>query len=96
MRSGLGARVRELAGISRLANDKGIIIKQAAVFEILHRYTPPEDAMRDIYQFVIDHQLRSCIELGIGFGATTCVLGAAVEELGRGHVVTSICICISP
>lgn len=26
--------------------------------------------------------------MGTGFGATTCVLGAAVEELGRGHVVT--------
>lgn len=43
-------------------------MKQAAVFEALHNYTPPadwpanlfllpEDAMRDIYQFVIEHQL---------------------------------------
>lgn len=74
-------------------------MKQATIFETLHSYTPPtgwasslcllpEEAMHDIYQFVIDHQLHSCIELGTGFGATACVLGAAVAELGRGHVVT--------
>lgn len=48
----------------------------------------PENAMRDIYQFIIDNQLTRCIELGTGFGATTCAMTAAVEELGTGKVTS--------
>jgi len=48
----------------------------------------PQDAMRYIYQFIVDNKLQSCIELGTGFGATSCVIGAAVRELGGGRVIT--------
>lgn len=48
----------------------------------------PEGAMRDIYDCVVANELRSGIELGTGLGATSCVIAAALEEVGGGRVVT--------
>jgi predicted O-methyltransferase YrrM len=46
-----------------------------------------EGGMRDIYDCIVSNQLRSCLELGSGFGATSCVMGAAAGEVG-GTVTT--------
>ncbi len=46
-----------------------------------------EGGMREIYECVVTNRLQSCLELGSGFGATSCVMGAAVAETG-GHVTT--------
>lgn len=65
----------------------------------LKNYTPPEgwganifllpeQAMRDIYRFIIDHKLKHCIELGTGFGATSCVVLAALEQQQAGSLLT--------
>lgn len=47
----------------------------------------PENVISDVYKFIVDNKLRSCIELGSGFGATSCVMGAATEEI-NGKVLT--------
>jgi len=43
--------------------------------------------MCDIYQFIIDRRFRHCLELGTGFGATACVMAAALQQVG-GRMVT--------
>lgn len=48
----------------------------------------PEAAMADIYTCIVDNNLHSCIELGTGHGTTSCIMAAAVDELGDGRVVT--------
>jgi len=48
----------------------------------------PENAMRDIYDCIVGNRLRHCIELGTGHGATSCVMAAALEEVGDGRIVT--------
>ena len=48
----------------------------------------PEGAMRDIYDCVVENRFSQCIELGTGHGATSCVIAAALEELGNGRIVT--------
>ena len=48
----------------------------------------PESGMRAIYDCIRERKLRSCIELGTGFGATTCTMAAAMEENGGGRVTT--------
>ncbi len=53
-----------------------------------HIFLLPKDVMEDIYKFIISHKLHSCIELGTGYGATTCVMASAMEEIGGGKVVT--------
>ena len=53
-----------------------------------HLFLLPQDAMRHIYQFIVDNKLQACIELGAGFGATSCVMGAAVNKLDQGKVIT--------
>lgn len=47
----------------------------------------PEGGMREIYDCIVSNRLRACLELGSGFGATSCVMGAAAAETG-GEVVT--------
>src|SRR6266508_6062232 len=46
-----------------------------------------EGGVREIYNCIVSNSLRSCLELGSGFGATSCVMGAAVAETG-GKVIT--------
>jgi len=53
-----------------------------------HVFLLPEEAMEYIYDFIVRNKLRSCIELGTGFGATACVMAAAVEHIGGGQVLT--------
>ena len=48
----------------------------------------PEGAMKEVFEAVVAGRFSSCIELGTGFGATTCVLAAALEANGSGRVVT--------
>jgi predicted O-methyltransferase YrrM len=47
----------------------------------------PEGGMRKIYDCIVSNGLRAYLELGSGFGATSCVMGAAAAETG-GKVVT--------
>jgi predicted O-methyltransferase YrrM len=42
----------------------------------------PEGGMKELYDAVIVHNFRNCLELGSGFGATSCVLAAAAQEIG--------------
>ncbi len=69
------------------------------VFASLNSFIPPTDwqgtlfllpqaAMHSIYHFIVDNKLHNCIELGTGFGATSCVMGAAVDALNGGRVIT--------
>lgn len=53
-----------------------------------HIFLMPEAAMNYIHQFILDHQLVDCIELGTGFGATSCMIVDALEQLGNGKLVT--------
>lgn len=48
----------------------------------------PEAAMASIYDCIVENELRDCLELGAGFGATSCVMAAAVAQAGGGRVVT--------
>ncbi len=47
-----------------------------------------KSAGRRLYDFVVEHELRSVLELGTSHGVSTCYLAAAVDELGEGRVVT--------
>ncbi|OUD13947.1 class I SAM-dependent methyltransferase [Thioflexithrix psekupsensis] len=53
-----------------------------------HIFLLPEQAMRDIYHFILDNKLTSCIELGTGFGATSCVILSALEKQQAGKLLT--------
>ena len=43
---------------------------------------------RTLYDFVIENECRDILELGFAHGKSSCYLGAAVEELGSGSVLT--------
>jgi predicted O-methyltransferase YrrM len=47
-----------------------------------------EQSLRQIYQHILATRATSCLELGTAFGATSCVMAAAVEEIGGGLVTT--------
>ncbi len=47
-----------------------------------------EASLRIIYEGIIAGQAHDCLELGTGYGASTCVMAAAVEEIGGGTVTT--------
>jgi predicted O-methyltransferase YrrM len=47
-----------------------------------------KDALHGIFQHVVATRSRDCLELGTAFGATCCVMAAAVEEIGGGLVTT--------
>jgi predicted O-methyltransferase YrrM len=47
----------------------------------------PEHVVADFYDFIVKNQLHSGLELGSGFGATSCVMAAAVRANGGGQVV---------
>jgi predicted O-methyltransferase YrrM len=47
-----------------------------------------EATLREIYDCVIATRSRDCLELGTGHGATTCVIAAALEEIGGGTITT--------
>ncbi len=68
------------------------------VYELLRNYRTPageqvlfllaRDTMQSIYDCVLQSGARECLELGTGYGATTCVIAAALDELGGGRVST--------
>jgi predicted O-methyltransferase YrrM len=41
-----------------------------------------------MYNFIIDHELEHCLELGFAHGVGTAVMAAALDELGRGSVLS--------
>jgi predicted O-methyltransferase YrrM len=47
-----------------------------------------QDTMESIYNCVLNSGARACLELGTGLGGTTCVIAAALDELGGGRVTT--------
>jgi predicted O-methyltransferase YrrM len=47
-----------------------------------------EETLREIYDCIVATRARDCLELGTGFGATACVMAAAVDEIGGGTVTT--------
>ncbi|HET7882200.1 MAG TPA: class I SAM-dependent methyltransferase [Acetobacteraceae bacterium] len=47
-----------------------------------------ETTLREVYSCIIASGAHDCLELGTGFGATACVMAAAVEENGGGLVTT--------
>jgi predicted O-methyltransferase YrrM len=73
-------------------------MKFKQVMDQLKRYEPPpgwagqifllpEPVMAEIYDHILRNNVRYAIELGSGFGATTCAMAAALEETG-GRAVT--------
>lgn len=68
------------------------------VYELLRNYRTQggeqvlfllaRDTMHSIYDCVLQSGARECLELGTGYGATTCVIAAALDELGGGRVST--------
>jgi predicted O-methyltransferase YrrM len=47
----------------------------------------PHEAMREIYDCIVQNKLVSGLELGSGHGATSCLMAAAMQETG-GRIVT--------
>ena len=47
-----------------------------------------EDTLREIYECIVATRAKDCLELGTGFGATACVMAAAIDEFGGGTVTT--------
>jgi predicted O-methyltransferase YrrM len=41
-----------------------------------------------MYNFIIDHEVEHCLELGFAHGVGTAVMAAALDELGRGSVLS--------
>jgi len=68
------------------------------VYERLSTYRTPQgekllfllsaDTMRSLYDCVLHTGATDCLELGTGYGATTCVIAAALDERGGGRVTT--------
>jgi len=50
-------------------------------------YIEPERA-EVLYKFIINNQLKSCLELGFAHGVSSCYIAAALDELGQGHLTT--------
>lgn len=48
----------------------------------------PDATMAEIYQCIVDNRLHACLELGTGYGTTSCIMTAAVEQIGGGRVTT--------
>jgi predicted O-methyltransferase YrrM len=74
-------------------------MKYEQIITLLKTYSPPpgwpgnmfllpEEVMCEIYRFIVDKKLHTCIELGTGFGSTSCVMAAALDEIGGGRLVT--------
>ena len=47
-----------------------------------------EGTLREIYHCIVATSAKECLELGTGFGATACVMAAAIDEIGGGTVTT--------
>jgi predicted O-methyltransferase YrrM len=47
-----------------------------------------QETMESLYNCVVRTGARECLELGTGYGSTTCVIAAALDEIGGGRVTT--------
>lgn len=47
-----------------------------------------KQTMQAIYDCIVTTRAAQCLELGTGYGATTCVIAAALDEIGGGRVTT--------
>jgi predicted O-methyltransferase YrrM len=45
-----------------------------------------KETLLEIHRGIVGTRARDCLELGTGFGATACVMAAAVAEIGGGTV----------
>jgi len=43
---------------------------------------------RELYDFIIEHKLTNCLELGFAHGVASCYIAAAIDELGGGKLVS--------
>ena len=43
-------------------------------------------AARGLYEFILEHRPKRCLELGFAHGASSCYIAAALEEVGDGHL----------
>lgn len=39
-----------------------------------------------LYNFILDNQLKNCLELGFAYGVSSCYIAAALDEMGEGHL----------
>ena len=53
-----------------------------------HLLLLPEVCVRQICDHIQQYRLGSCLELGTGFGATSCAIAAALQEQGFGTLTT--------
>ena len=51
------------------------------------KFTTPESG-RVLYDWIIDNKIESILEIGFHHGVSTCYMAAALDELGRGQIVT--------
>ncbi len=73
-------------------------MKFEQVHHLLSTYRTPQqeqllfllqpETMESLYRCVVSTGARECLELGTGYGATTCVIAAALDEIGGGRVTT--------
>ncbi len=74
-------------------------MKYNDILDRLKSYTPPSgwpgnlfllplDVIHDIYEFIVRNKPTSIIELGTGFGTTSCVMAAAMQEYGESNITT--------
>jgi predicted O-methyltransferase YrrM len=50
-------------------------------------YVMPEMA-KDLYDFVMKHRPKRCLELGFGHGASSSYIAAALDEIGTGRLTS--------
>lgn len=43
---------------------------------------------KELYDFIIEHKLTNCLELGFAHGVASCYIAAAIDELGGGKLVS--------
>jgi predicted O-methyltransferase YrrM len=55
--------------------------------EILQRMTGPK-LQELLYNLIIDKKPKNCLELGSGYGVSSCFIGAALDEIGNGNLIT--------
>ncbi|WGF88214.1 class I SAM-dependent methyltransferase [Marinivivus vitaminiproducens] len=46
------------------------------------------DQGRGLYDFVLEHKPETVMELGVFHGVSTCYIGAALQKLGRGRIIS--------
>jgi predicted O-methyltransferase YrrM len=45
-----------------------------------------EDRKKELYDFVLNNKPKNILELGFAHGASTCVMAAALDEIGKGQI----------